>query len=126
MPEIRATLKNCRQSPRKIRLLAGLVRGKSVPKALADLSFSVKKGSDPMEKLLRSAAANGKELLGKDPTELVIARITVDAGLVMKRSRPAARGRSKPIRRRSSTITVVLGEKPAEILKKKRSEKNNT
>lgn len=110
MTQVKATLKNYRQSPRKVRLVADFVRGKSIERALVDLPFSMKKGALPITKLIESAAANAKERHGIEKEGLRIAAIAVDQGRVLKRFRPAARGRSRPIQKKMSRVTVVLEE----------------
>jgi large subunit ribosomal protein L22 len=112
MTEAVAKLSNYRQAPRKVRLLADLVRGKRVADALNALSFLPKRGSEPMAKLIRSAAANARSK-GMSETELVISRIEVGQGVVFKRFMPRARGKASPIRKKTSHITVRLSEKPA-------------
>lgn len=107
---MKAILKNYRQSPRKVRLIADLVRGKSVPKALETLRFVNKRASHPFEKVIRSAEANAKSL-GIDTQALVVKWVTVDKGTVLKRSMPRARGSASRINKRSSHITVELGVK---------------
>lgn len=105
-----ASLSNYRQSPRKVRLVADLIRGKSAQRALALLDTLPKRASEPMEKLLRSAIANAKGLAA---TELYISAIQVNGGVVFKRSMPRARGRASAIRKRTSHITLGLSQKPA-------------
>lgn len=104
---MKATLKNYRQSPRKVRLLADLVRGKKVPEALKHLSFVNKRASGPFAKVIESAVANAK-LSGREVDTLKIAKISVDKGTVFTRFMPRARGSASPINRRSSHITVEL------------------
>jgi large subunit ribosomal protein L22 len=101
-----ATLKNYRQSPRKVRRVAHLVRGKSVAEALSTLQFTVKRPADPLMKLIASAAENAKNLGEKG--DMVISSIRVDQGKTLKRMMPRARGSSAPIRKRSSVVTVIL------------------
>ena len=103
-------VKNYRQSPRKVRLVADVVRGKKVVDAIAALAFLEKRASLPMKKALESALANAKAQ-GKDATKLFVAKIAVDKGTVMKRFMPRARGSASPINRRSSHIAIELGEK---------------
>ena len=105
-----ASLSNYRQSPRKVRLIADLVRGKSVARALDLLAVLPKRGSDPMAKLIRSAASNAKDTSN---TELVISKIEVNGGVVFKRSMPRARGRASAIRKKTSLITISLSAKEA-------------
>lgn len=101
-------VKNYRQSPRKVRLVADLMRGKSIADAVAVLSFLEKKAAEPMKKALLSAVANAKAQ-GINPETLMVASIAVDKGIVMKRSMPRARGSASPINRRSSHIALELG-----------------
>lgn len=108
---MKATLSNYRQSPRKVRLVAGLIRGKSVPVALIELDFLNKRSSLIIRKLIQSAADNAKFSFSIDPKNLVIKEIRVDAGQTLKRSMPRARGSAFPIKKRSSHISVVLAEK---------------
>lgn len=105
---MKAVLKNYRQSPRKVRLIADLVRGKKVTKALATLAFVDKRASEPFAKVIRSAVANAKQA-GRDIETLKITKVTVDKGITSKRFMPRARGSASPINRRSSHVTVELG-----------------
>ncbi len=107
---MRAFLKNYRQSPRKVRLLAPLVKGKSVSEALTILKFADKKAAGPVSKVIESARANAVSE-GKKAERLVIQSIVVDKGTVIKRMMPRARGASSPINRRNSHVTVTLTEK---------------
>lgn len=106
-----ATVRRVRISPQKARLIVNLIRGKGVEDAVNTLKFMPKKGARIAEKLLQSAIMNAKEANGSDVDRLWISKITVDAGPTMKRFMPRAQGRATPIRKRSSHITVVLGEK---------------
>lgn len=110
MPEIKATVKYIRLSPRRTRLVADLLRGKPVTKAREQLTFTPKAASLPLLKLLNSAVANAKNQK-LDETELYIKSLTVDGGPTMKRWRPRAFGRATPIRKRSSHIAIVLANK---------------
>lgn len=105
-----ASLSNYRQSPRKVRLIADLVRGKTVARALDVLANLPKRGSEPMAKLIRSAVANAKD---GSPANLVISKIEVNGGVVFKRSMPRARGRASAIRKKTSIITISLTSKEA-------------
>lgn len=105
---MKAVLKNYRQSPRKVRLIADLVRGKKVPKALAMLEFVDKRASGPFSKVIKSAVANAQQS-GRTADTLTIKKVTVDKGVTSKRFMPRARGSASPINRRSSHITVELG-----------------
>ncbi|MBI2552331.1 50S ribosomal protein L22 [Candidatus Uhrbacteria bacterium] len=108
--EAKATARFIRMSPRKIRLLADLVRGKSLAQALLQLQVVTKAAKGPLLKLLQSARANaeGKKM---NPEKLYIQKITVDPGPTLKRFRARAMGRAAPIRKRTSHITIVLTEK---------------
>lgn len=107
---MKAVLKNYRQSPRKVRLLADLVRGKRVKQALQTLSFANKRASEPVTKLINSAVANAKQH-GADVEKLFVKSIAVDKGVVLKRFMPRARGSAAQILKRSSHIVVELGSK---------------
>ena len=115
---ITASLKNYRQSPRKVRSVANLVRGKSVEQALNTLNFLSKKAADPLYSLLLSAVANAKNNFQIEKEGLVIKELRVDAGLVMKRSMPRARGSSSPIHKRTSHVLLVLAPAPEKKAKK--------
>jgi len=117
---MKALLTNYRQSPRKVRLVASLVRGKSVPKALVALSFTDKRATAPIAKLIRSAAANALANNKTSADSLFIKEIRVDKGVTMKRWMPKAMGRATPINKRTSNVVVVLGEKPVEKRKTKK------
>ena len=105
---INASLKNYRQSPRKVRVVANLVRGKSVENALNTLSFLSKKASDPLYGLLMSAIANAKNNFNIEKDSLMIKEIRVDAGVTLKRRMPRARGSAFPINKRTSHVNLVL------------------
>lgn len=107
---MKAFLKNYRQSPRKVRLIADLVRGKSVSKALETLKFANKRASEPFSKLIKSAEANAKSQ-GVDTNALIVKKVAVDKGIVFKRFMPRARGSAARINKRNSHITVELGTK---------------
>ncbi len=113
---MKAFLKNYRQSPRKVRLVASLVKGKKVEDALIELDFLAKRASTPIKKLVASALANAKNL-GKDANTLFIKELRVDKGLVMKRMMPRAMGRGARINKRTSHVTVVLGEAVEKVKK---------
>ena len=115
---MKAFLKNYRQSPRKVRLVADLVRGKSVKKALETLSFANKRASEPVLKLIRSAEANAKSQ-GIDTNTLVVKTIAVDKGMVLKRFMPRARGSAARINKRSSHIRVELAPQGKAAAKEK-------
>jgi len=106
---MKALLKNYRQAPRKVRLLADLVRGKKVKDAIATLRFVEKRAAGPFIKVIESAVANATQA-GKDETKLKVAKVAVDKGVVMKRFMPRARGSASRINKRSSHIVVELSE----------------
>jgi large subunit ribosomal protein L22 len=103
---MKAKLNNYRQSPRKVRLVADLVRGKSVAGARAELKHLAKRAATPLLKLLDSAVANSGKKEG-----LYIKSIQVDKGVVLKRSMPRAHGRAFPIHKHSSHVSIELGTK---------------
>jgi large subunit ribosomal protein L22 len=106
-----AKLNNCPTSPRKMRLVADLVRGVQVEKALAILKFNSKEASRKLEKLLLSAIANWQaknEEASIEDADLFIKEIRVDGGAMLKRLRPAPQGRAHRIRKRSNHVTLVL------------------
>ena len=107
---MKAVLKNYRQSPRKVRLLADLVRGKKVKDALNTLQFVDKRAAEPFAKVIRSAAANATQA-GQNADELVISKVVVDKAATLKRFMPRARGSASRINKRNSHITVELGTK---------------
>jgi large subunit ribosomal protein L22 len=109
---MKAFLKNYRQAPRKVRLVAGLIRGKSVQDAIAELDFLAKRAGEPMKKLLMSAVANAKQT-GAEVENLFIKELRVDKGIVMKRMMPAAMGTGHRINKRTSHINILLAEKVA-------------
>ncbi len=109
-----AKLNNCPTSPRKMRLVADLVRGVEVEKALAILKFNQKEAASKVEKLLRSAIANWQaknEGADVESAQLFVKEIRVDGGAMLKRLRPAPQGRAHRIRKRSNHVTLVLGAK---------------
>jgi large subunit ribosomal protein L22 len=113
MPEamdIRATARFIPMSPQKVRLVLDLIRGMDVIEALDVLRFTNKAASKPVEKLLRSAIANAEENLGVGRDGLFVHKIYADKGPTRRWRRFGARGRFKPLLRRSSHITVVLRE----------------
>jgi len=109
-----AKLNNCPTSPRKMRLVADLVRGKEAEKALQILRFSQKEASRRLEKLLLSAISNWQsknEDADIEEADLFVQEIRVDGGSMLKRLRPAPQGRAHRIRKRSNHVTVVIGAK---------------
>ncbi|MFD2601281.1 50S ribosomal protein L22 [Flavobacterium suzhouense] len=107
-----AKLNNCPTSPRKMRLVADLVRGQKVELALNILKFSSKEASRKLEKLLLSAINNWQQKNAEESLEnagLFVKEIRVDGGMMLKRLRPAPQGRAHRIRKRSNHVTIVLG-----------------
>jgi large subunit ribosomal protein L22 len=107
-----AKLNDCPTSPRKMRLVADLIRGVKVEKALAILKFNSKESSRRLEKLLLSAVANWQsknEDANVEEADLFVQEIRVDGGTMLKRLRPAPQGRAHRIRKRSNHVTLVLG-----------------
>lgn len=105
-----AKLKFARISPQKCRLVADQVRGLPVEKALDILKFSQKKAAAIVGKVLESAIANAEHNEGADIDELAVTQIYIDAGPVMKRIRPRAKGRANRIIKRTSHITLMVGD----------------
>ena len=122
--EIKAKLNNLRIAPRKVRLIADMVRGENALAARSLLSFSLKKGAKHMEKLLDSAIANAKNNFNLDDKNLFITKITVDEGTKLKRWRAVSRGRANPIEKKTSRIMIILEEKKGEM-KKQKTEKRS-
>lgn len=104
---MKAILKNYRQSPRKVRLVTDLVKGKKVDNALSTLSFTTKRAVPVVKKLIESAIANATQS-GISKDTLKIKNITVDEGIVLKRMMPRARGTGARINKRTSHIHVTL------------------
>ena len=111
MVEARAVARYIWISPRKVRLVADLVRGKSVEDALAILKYMPGKAAVPIAKVIKSAAANAENNYNLDRDDLYIRRIFIDEGPIIERFRPRARGRADLKRRRTSHITVIVAER---------------
>jgi large subunit ribosomal protein L22 len=111
MMEVSAKLSHARISPQKVRLVADLVRGMPVERALETLTFSNKKAAQIMRKVLESAIANAEHNAGADVDELKIAKIFVNEGPVLKRFEARAKGRGNRILKRTSHITVTVDER---------------
>jgi large subunit ribosomal protein L22 len=108
--EAKAILRSARISPQKARLVADQVRGMAVGRATNLLQFSDKKAAHLIKKVLLSAVANAENNLGADVDELKVAKIFVDEGAIIKRMHARAKGRGSRISKRTSHITVVVGE----------------
>ena len=108
-----ARLNNVPTSPRKMRLVADMIRGLEVNRALGALHFSTKEASRALEKLLKSAIANWENKTGKkaDQETLYVSNIMVDGGLMLKRMLPAPQGRAYRIRKRSNHVTIFVDTK---------------
>jgi len=108
MADAKAVLRFVRMTPRKVRLVVDLIRGREVPEALTLLKYLPRAAARVVEKVLQSAVANaaGKEL--GDPESLRVSRAFVDGGAVLKRFQPRAQGRASPIHKRTSHITIVV------------------
>ena len=105
---ITASLQNYRISPRKVRVVADMIRGKKVSVAKALLEHAAKKGRHPIATLIDSAVANASHNFKIDQGSLMVKEIRVDQGFVLKRSTPMSRGSAFPIKKRTSHISVVL------------------
>ena len=112
--QVAAKLKYARMSPQKCRLIADMVRGEPVGKALNVLRFTPKKGADLVRKVLESAIANAENNLSADVDELKVQAITIDAAPVLKRFAARAKGRGTRIWKRNSHIIVTVGDGKAE------------
>jgi large subunit ribosomal protein L22 len=110
--EVRAQAKYVRMSPRKARLVAEHIRGRSVPEARAVLAFTSREAAEVLQKVLQSAVSNAEANHGIGEERLYVKTAFVDGGPVMKRWRARARGRVARIRKRTCHITVTLAEAP--------------
>ena len=113
MPEVTARTNFIRMSPRKLRLVAGMIRGRGVDQAQAFLRASPRRASRVMYKLLKSALANAESMneekdLGLDMDQLIVKRIMVDEGPTLKRFKARAYGRASRVKRRTSRITLIV------------------
>jgi len=115
--EAKAVARMLRVSPQKLNLLAQLIRGKKVDRALADLEFSRKRISVEVRKALQSAIANAENNHSLDVDDLVVAEAYVGKALIMKRFSPRARGRAGRIEKPFSNITIVVREVQADAAK---------
>ncbi len=120
---ISATLRNYRQSPRKVRTVANTIRGKKAQDALTILTFLNKKAKTPLKGLLASALANAKNNFNIEHDALFVKEIRVDGGVVLKRRMPRARGMAYPINKRTSHVIITLAP-VAEMKTKARREKS--
>ena len=116
MNGVKAELNNYRQSPRKVRIVADVVRGQKVEDAMVALSFIPKRSALPIKKLLASALANAKNL-SLATENLIVKEIRVDAGATLRRRRPRSRGMANPIKKRTSHISITLASVGAKVKK---------
>ena len=112
--EAKAVARNLRVSPQKLNLVAGMIRGKKVEQALAELEFSRKRIADDVRKCVMSAVANAENNHDLDVNELVVAEAYVGKNLIMKRFHARARGRGARIEKPFSQVTIVVEEKQEE------------
>lgn len=112
--EARAIARYIRISPRKVREVVDLIRGKDLREALAILKYTPRRAATPVSKVVQSAAANAENNYEMNRESLYVAECYVDMGPIIKRYQPRAMGRADLMRRRTSHITVVLKEKEAE------------
>ncbi len=116
-----AKLNSCPTSPRKMRMVADLIRGKEIYAALSILKFNTRHPAKRLEKLLTSAIANFEQKTGGRPDEnsLFVTEVMVDSGLMMKRMLPAPQGRAYRMRKRSNHVTLFIGKKEKDTKIKK-------
>jgi len=118
--EVKAYARHIHMSPQKIRLVVDLIRGRQVSVARSQLQFMNKAAAGPVLKLLNSAVANASHNFRLNPATLYIKSVTADDGTTIHRWKPRAHGRANPIRKRTTHISIVLGEK---VEKQKKQEK---
>jgi len=111
MPVVKAQLKYLRIAPRKVRLVADMLRKKGLGEAEKNLKFAPKRAAQPLAKLLASAKANARNNFNMEIDNLYVKEIRVDQGPVLKRYMPRAYGRASMIRKKSSHVTLVLAER---------------
>jgi len=109
--EAKASARYVRQSPQKVRLVVDLIRGKPVEEARAILKFTPHRASEPVGKVLESASANAVNNYDMLEDQLFVKAAFVDEGPSLKRVMPRARGRADMIKKRTSHITIIVGEK---------------
>lgn len=112
--KVRAQARFVRQSPYKVRRVLDLIRGLPVEEAEQVLAFTPRAASEPIRKVLRSALANAEHNHALDADELMVTEAFADEGPTLRRFRPRARGRATRIRKRTSHITIVVGE-PSDV-----------
>ena len=109
--EARATLKNARIAPRKVKIVLDLIRGKDVETAMAILKYTPKSACEYLEKLLKSAVANAENNYGMNKEDLIVSECFVCPGPILKRIMPRAQGRAFGINKSTSSVTLVVSEK---------------
>ncbi len=109
--ESRASAQYVRMSPRKVRIVCDIIRGKDTKQALAILDATPRAAAEVIRKVLKSAVANAENNFGMNPDNLYISQIYADAGMIIKRYQPRAKGRGYRINKRTSHITVVVKDK---------------
>ncbi len=133
--EVKVTLSNIRIAPRKVRMVADMIRGKKTSQAQSILAFTVNKSARPVLKLLNSAVATAKNEFKLNESNLFVSKVMVDEGPKLKRWHPMSRGRAYPIMKRTSHVVLALGEltptaaKPGKketVVAKKEEEKKET
>ena len=123
---ITAKLNNYRQSPRKVRLIANLVKGKKVDEALDILGFAGKRASLPLKTLIESAISNAKNNFNLDKESLFGKAFRVDGGAILYRRMPRARGTAYPIRKRTSHVSVELESREVKDVKSSKLKKTKS
>lgn len=121
--EIKAYAKSIKISPRKIRLVADMIRHLSIDNALSALSATSKRAGKPLFKVLKSALANAQNNFGLDKKNMLLSSISVNEGPALKRFHPSSRGRTHPYKKRSSNISIVLKSKTVKGMPLKPDEK---
>ena len=109
--EAKAYLRYVRIAPRKVQIVCDLIRGQNVNTAMAILTQTPKAASEPLSKLLKSAAANAENNFGMDPAKLYVSEVYATPGPILKRMMPRAQGRAFRINKRSSHVTLAVAEK---------------
>ncbi len=123
MATVTAQLNNLRQAPRKVRMVVDVVKGKNALKALEALEFVVRRSSQPIAKLLRSAIANAEHNFNMVPSNLYVKDFQVDEGVKLKRFRPKARGAVGEIQKKTSHLRLTLAEKVPGLKSEKKAVK---
>ncbi|HVZ10952.1 MAG TPA: 50S ribosomal protein L22 [Candidatus Paceibacterota bacterium] len=123
MATVSAQLNNLRLAPRKVRSVVGLIKGKNVLIAIDQLEYLIRRPSDPIIKLLKSAVANAENNFSMVPSNLFIKDFFVDEGIKLKRYRAAGFGRAREIQKKTSHVRLILAEKVAGLKAEKKAEK---